>query len=97
MTRRSSSSSGTGSDPGPRALAADVEDVGALVRQPQRVRDGGLRHPEAAAVGEAVGRDVDDAHDARLVERQAGEPGTRLGERLHEVAMRPVLSRPQSR
>jgi len=53
---------------GPGRLAADVHDRGALVEHPPRVRDGDLGPHEAAAVGEAVGRDVEDAHDLWLVE-----------------------------
>ncbi len=47
---------------GPRAFAADVQDVRSLFDQPQSMVDRGLRVEESAAVGETVGRDVDDAH-----------------------------------
>ena len=50
---------------GAGALAADVEDVGPLGGQPQAVFHGGVGVEEAPAVGEAVGRDVDDAHQQR--------------------------------
>ena len=70
---------------GPRRLAADVEDVGAFLGKLQAVRDGRLRRSMQAAVGEAVGRDVDDAHDARPVEGEAGESGARRGDRLEVV------------
>ena len=57
---------------GPRAFAADVEDVGAVGDQPQGVVDGRLRVEKLAAVGKAVGRDVDDAHQQRAAaERRA--------------------------
>ena len=69
---------------GPGRLPADVEDVGPLRLEPQRVRDRGVRGAVAAAVGEAVGRHVDDPHDARPIERKTGDGGTRLGEALHQ-------------
>ena len=47
-TRRSSSSASTGVGIGPRALAADVEQVGAVGDQLQGVVDGGLRIEELA-------------------------------------------------
>ena len=77
MTRRSSSSTGTASEPGRVRLAADVENVGAFLGESQPVRDGRLRRRVQPAIGEAVRRDVDDAHDARPVERQAGEARAR--------------------
>ncbi len=40
---------------------------------------------EAAAVGEAVGRDVDDPHDARAIEREAGKARARGADRLDEL------------
>ena len=46
-------------------LAADVDDRRALLSQPPPVRDRVPRAREAASVREAVGRDVDDAHDRR--------------------------------
>ena len=64
-TRRSSSSTATGSAPRAGRLAADVEDVGALGDQRARVLDGAVEGEPLAAVGERVGRDVEDAHDAR--------------------------------
>ncbi len=63
-------------------FAADVENVGALLGELQSVRDGGLRRRVQAAVGEAVGRNVDDAHDARTVERQTGKARARRGDCL---------------
>src|SRR5437016_516040 len=53
-----------------RRFAADVDDVGALLGDPARMRNGRFRIEEAAAVGEGVGRDVDHAHDEWLIERQ---------------------------
>ena len=55
--------------PGAGRLAADVEQVGALLEQLEAVGDrvGGGGVP--AAVGEGVGGDVDDAHHARAPER----------------------------
>ena len=60
------SSALTGSRAGPARLAADVEDVGALAEQLLAVRDGARpRVSDGVAVGERIGRDVDDAHHAR--------------------------------
>ena len=50
---------------GAGALAADVEDVGPFGGQPQAMFHGGVGVQEAPAVGEAVRRDVDDAHQQR--------------------------------
>ena len=80
---------------GAGGFAADVEDVGALVEHLERLGEGALRgmlgRVEVAAVGEAVGGDVEDAHDERsLAEREGSgaempvEMGT-AGERHGEV------------
>ena len=47
--------------------------------------DGSVCRDEGATIGETVGRDIDDAHDARPIERETGE---RLPRRfmLHEKA-----------
>ena len=47
--------------PWPRALAADVEQVGAVTHQPQSMTDRGLRIHQAVTA-EGVGRDVDYPH-----------------------------------
>ena len=47
---------------GPGRLAADVEDRRAGRGQREAVRDRGVGVEVAAAVGEGVGRDVDDPH-----------------------------------
>ena len=54
---------------GPGALATDVEDVGPFGGQPQAVLDGRIGVEKASAVGEAVGRNVDDAHQQRQLVR----------------------------
>ena len=59
---------GDGAVTGARGLAAHVDDVGALVKHLQAVRDGGLRIEVLAAVRERVRRHVEDAHDARARE-----------------------------
>ena len=69
MTRCNSSSRETGTAPGRVRFAADIEQVGALFDQTQGVGDGGVVGHEAAAVGETVRRDVDDAHDERMLVR----------------------------
>ena len=60
-------------------FAADVDDVGAFGVQPLAVSDRRGRLEEAAAVGEAVGRDVDHAHDQRAAIGQARGEGEGLG------------------
>ena len=70
--RRCSSAGGVGCDARPRALAADVDDVGPGRGHRQAGGDRGARVKEVAAVAEAVGRDVQHAHDPRAVQRQAG-------------------------
>jgi hypothetical protein len=49
----------------PGRFPADVDDGGALHRQGEAMRDRLLRIGEQAAIGEGIGRDVDDAHDER--------------------------------
>ena len=51
-----------------RALATDVEDVGASVCQGEGVVHRTLERHEPSAVGKAVRRDVDNAHHAGAVE-----------------------------
>src|SRR5262249_533302 len=62
---------------GTRRLAADVDEHRALLEEASSVRDGCRGLDERAPVGEAVGCDVDDAHDGRpgpaLLERHAAE------------------------
>ena len=52
---------------GSRRLTAHVDDVGAGRHDVAAVRDGGVRLEPLPAVGEGVGRHVDDAHDERAV------------------------------
>ena len=59
---------GDGGMPGPRRLAAHVNDVRALVEHLKAARDGGLGVEVFPAVREGVRRDVKDAHDARARE-----------------------------
>ena len=56
---------GDGDGVGAGGFAAEVEDVGAFVEHCERVVEGGGGVEELAAVGEGVGRDVEDAHDER--------------------------------
>ena len=62
-TRRISSSALDLLEAGPRRLAADVEDVGALRLETQPLRDRRLDVRAQAVAREGVGRHVDDAHD----------------------------------
>ncbi len=73
---------GLGARPG--RFPADVEHVGALGLELEGVGDGGFRCEVAAAVGEAVGRDVDDAHDAGPVEGEPGDGGPRRLQALEQ-------------
>ncbi len=69
-----------------RGLAADVDDVGAIVDKPDAVRHGMLRVGEQAAVAERVRRHVHDAHHERARpsgrSRVAAAPGSTRS-RLH--------------
>ena len=58
--------------PGTRRLAADVEDVRALVEQLAAVRHGRVRGEELAAVRERVRRHVDDPHDQHAASVSSG-------------------------
>jgi len=48
---------------GARGFAADVDDVGSLLEHAEGVGCGCSGIEEAAAVGEGIGRDVEDPHD----------------------------------
>src|SRR6185503_11867805 len=71
---------------GPRRFPADVENVGALRLELQRMRDGRVACEVAPAVGKAVGGDVDNAHDARAIEREAGNRCAGSTQGVQEVA-----------
>ena len=60
---------------GPGALAADIDDVGTGCRHRDAGRNGRVRVQEVAAVAEAVGRDVEHAHDAGAVEARPAHRG----------------------
>ena len=60
-------------------FAADVEHVGTLLDQTERMRDGGLRGPEPTAVGEGIRGDIDDGHDFRRVELQGVRAALQAG------------------
>jgi hypothetical protein len=76
-------------------FAADIEDVGALLEQLlavlQRSPGGRMR----AAIGEGIGRDVDDAHHARLckVDFEArGLPDRAIRRTMENGARGPVVA-----
>jgi hypothetical protein len=52
----------------PRGFAANVEQVRAFFDNLQSLLDRALRLDEVSAIGKRIGRDVDDAADARAVE-----------------------------
>ena len=63
--------------------AAEVEDVGTFVEESEGVVERGFRVEVLAAVGEGIGRDVDDAHEQSARAKREGasaeapvEPGT---------------------
>ncbi len=64
---------------GPGGFGADIKDAGAAVENSEAVLDGGVEVEELAAIGEAVGGDVEDAHDegafAQLERAGAKSPG----------------------
>lgn len=57
---------------GAGGFSADVENVCAAIEQVEAVLDGGVEAEELAAIGEAVGRDVEDAHDEGLLAELEG-------------------------
>ncbi len=57
---------------GAGGFGADVEDVGAAIENIEAVLDGGVGEKELAAIGEAVGRDVEDAHDEGAIAEREG-------------------------
>ena len=65
---------------GPGAFAADVQHVGPGGNHGTGMGDGAVRRGKAAAVGKAVGRDVQHAHDPRPVKREARERPARRGQ-----------------
>lgn len=87
---------------GPGGLAAHVHQVGALGPQPHAVSDGGIEVGVPSAVGEGVGRDVEDAHHHRprpVPDRsrldgtgRAGRPGS-AGSRAMTCAFEQVYDR----
>ncbi len=77
-TRRHSSSMSIGSEPG-RVDSPPMSRISApSASSCSAMGDGGLGCEITAAVGKAVGRDVDDAHDTGPVERKAGDGNARL-------------------
>ena len=52
---------------GAGGFAAEIEQVGTIVEELEGLSEGGWWREEVAAVREAVGRDVDDAHEERAI------------------------------
>jgi len=65
---------------GARALAADIDDIGARIAERFGLFDGGLVVEELAAVVEAVRRDVENPHDGGAVSPRV--VGPRFGSRV---------------
>ncbi len=57
---------------GAGGFGANVEDMGAAIEDMEAMLDGGLGEKELAAIGEAVGRDVEDAHDEGAIAEREG-------------------------
>jgi hypothetical protein len=79
---------GDGRGGGPCGLAAKVEEVGAVIEHFEGAGEAGSGREELAAVGEGVGREVEDAHDqgsrAELEGPGAKAPGkARASDRVH--------------
>ena len=55
---------------GPGRLAANVDDVGAVIDHPQTGVDRGWQVEQSATVRERIGGDVDHAHDERALTQQ---------------------------
>ncbi len=64
---------------GAGGFGTDVEDVGAAIEDIEATLDGGVEGEELAAIGEAVGGDVEDAHDEGAIAERQGA-GTELPE-----------------
>ena len=84
-TRRARPPSSTGSEPGPRRTRPRYR------RYPRRLAASSAAWTMApsvrvveAAVGEAVRRDVDDAHEQRAIESEPGEGRARRGDALEQ-------------
>ncbi|MCY1508423.1 hypothetical protein D9M68_427310 [compost metagenome] len=76
-------------------FAADVEDVGTLLQQLLAVLQRRLGRRVRAAVGEGIGRDVDDAHHARLREvnpETRGLPNRTIWLTMENGARGPVVA-----
>ena len=69
-------------------FAADIEDIRALLRKPQRVRCCGIDRRMFAAVGEGIRSDIDDAHDARAIENQYPSSAIELGREIEHLDSR---------
>ena len=78
----------------PRAFAADIEDIGALLDELQAVRNGSRRGRVPAAVRKAVRRHVDDPHDARPIERQTRKARAAGRQLLQDIGGRQRLTAP---
>ncbi|AKG43678.1 hypothetical protein SXIM_22940 [Streptomyces xiamenensis] len=64
---------------GAGGLAPDIDEIGSGGHQIESVLDGRLRVEPAPAVGEGIGRHVDDPHDRTPIPlRQPGHPTTHL-------------------
>ena len=65
--------------PWTRRLAADVEDIRPLLEHAQPVLDGADLIEAQAAVGERIGRDVENAHDERALAEEISARGREAG------------------
>src|SRR5207244_10561074 len=67
-------------------FASDINDVGALLKQMERVFDSFVAIEELAAIREGIRRDVHDAHDQRaLAKREYTRPDIPLEDGTHRA------------
>ena len=66
-------------------LRANIDEIGAFGHKPLGVTDCRLGLQIVARIGEAVRRDIHDAHDARPVHGNAGNRGARCREPVEQL------------
>src|SRR3546814_5702276 len=74
-----------------RRLAADVEHVGALPRQPQAVRDRGLDRGVFAAIGKRIRGHIDDAKHPRPIELEDAAGAVELRSEEHTSELQSLM------
>ena len=80
--------------PGACRLAANIENIGTFLRKPQAVIDRILGRAQHSTVGEAIRGNIDDAHNARAIERQTGKARAWCADRFEEIRGSKCISAP---